>query len=201
MKPLIIAIIGGIATGKSSVIHFFREKGFSVIQADLVAHQFLDPKSPTYSQIVGRFGRDVLDSGGNIVRARLAKKLFRNSQKREWLNSLIHPLVYEKISMMINSFKQESKNDIVLEIPLLTSENRLLEIDKVILVTSPIELQKARLKEKKLSDDEIEQRIKAQVPLKEQLIIADYIINNDGSNKKLQESLNNLWEIFQTEWM
>lgn len=197
---MVIAVIGGIASGKSFVIRFFSDKGLPVLEADKIAHRFLEKESPLYPEIVRKFGSEILDKDNNIVRSLLARKVFSNDEKREWLNDMIHPLVYQCLSSEIKKLKSQGKKDIVLEIPLLTSNSILPEINNVVLVTSTKELQIERLKEKKLSKAEIDNRLRAQVPIDEQIKIADYIINNDGTPQELEASLDELWEILQSDW-
>ncbi|MCE9623875.1 MAG: dephospho-CoA kinase [Deltaproteobacteria bacterium] len=87
----ILALTGGIATGKSSVARIFEKLGAMVIDADKVAHQTYLPKTPLYREMLKRYGRDILDAKGRVDRKKLGVLLFRSKKERQWLEERIHP--------------------------------------------------------------------------------------------------------------
>ena len=106
-NSILIGITGGIASGKSTMISYLNEKGYSTIEADKLGHKILEPENPGYKNILEIFGNDILDKSGTINRQILGKIVFSNPNKLKQLNDISHPA----ISKMIKKFgvKEEPK--------------------------------------------------------------------------------------------
>lgn len=96
-----VALTGGIASGKSTVARYFAELGVSIIDADQIGRKLIDNSSDLRNQLVVRFGMSLLKKNGDINRDRLRAIIFNDPQDRHWLESLLHPLIYQEIKLSI----------------------------------------------------------------------------------------------------
>ena len=102
-RPLVIALTGGIASGKSAVADLFDRLGVTVIDADQVARQVVEPGTATLEKIVAAFGPEVLDSSGHLDRQQLRARVFANPAQREILESITHPAIREEMTRQARS--------------------------------------------------------------------------------------------------
>ena len=138
----IIAVTGGIGSGKSTVSAEFAALGAEVISADAVSHEIMLPGKNAYEAVVKLFGREILDSNDEIDRVRLADIVFSDAEKLNSLNSVTHRLIYEEIQRRIDSSEAST---VCLEIPLLFSTKCPISIDASIAVTADKEIRLARV--------------------------------------------------------
>ena len=118
-KKPIIGILGGIASGKSSVAAAFVKLGCAVIDADDIAHDLLND-SGVKSQVINEFGTDILDSSGQVDRSRLAEIVFADEDRLSMLNEILHPLIMKRAEQLIGQYEKiENIKAIVLDAPLL----------------------------------------------------------------------------------
>ena len=96
-----VALTGGLASGKSTIARYFRELGVSIIDADQIGRELIDNSSELQNKLVERFGASLLKKDGRIDRDKLRTIIFVNSQDREWLELLLHPLIYQEIKFAI----------------------------------------------------------------------------------------------------
>lgn len=121
MKPWILGITGGVGCGKSTVLDMLeKEYGAYVIQADLVAHELMEPGQTSYQAIVEHFGQAILDKDGHIDRKALGAIVFADEEKLELLNSLTHPAVKQEIR---NRIKENPDKFVVIEAALLLEDH------------------------------------------------------------------------------
>lgn len=186
---LIVALTGGIATGKSVVASVLAELGCYIHRADQAAHQLMKPQSPVWSKIVDYFGPGILREDGEIDRQRLGEIIFTNAEKRAWLNQLIHPLVLEEKKKLIAQLEKEGRYKIYVSEAALTIEAGYHHFyDKIIVTYCPPEIQLTRLKKRDSIDTALAQKkIASQMPGQEKLRYADYIIDTSGSLQKTIE--------------
>ncbi|MDD5358790.1 MAG: dephospho-CoA kinase [Sulfurovaceae bacterium] len=176
-----IALTGGIAVGKSSAMSFMSMYGFRCIDADKIAHDILDEQR---DKIASMFGNEVLSTNG-VNRAELGKIVFADANKRKDLESLLHPLIYDKI-MALAQVEEKRKFPYFIDIPLFF-ENERYDIDKSLVVYAPKDLQIQRLmKRNSLSYEDAMQRINSQMDIEEKKLKATYIIDNTKDIKHLQ---------------
>jgi len=185
-NSVILALTGGIACGKSEVGHILETLGFTVCDTDRVAHELMRKGCPVYQQVVESFGIGILRENGEIDRSKLGKIVFKETGKRQLLNSLVHPAVKEWLVDWLAVQAVERRN-VAVQIPLLF-ESGLTDLwDAVICVSSNKTLVRRRLAKRGLSETEIEARIRAQLPLEEKEKRSDYVIYNNGTLEELRK--------------
>ena len=188
---LIVGLTGGIGAGKSTVANMFAQLGALTIDADQLARQAIEKGSPGFDEVISTFGEDIL-SEGEIDRQRLGSIVFRDSNKRKELESIIHPRVQEALAQKIKSL---SPGDILIyEIPLLVETGAAGKFDCIITVESDIENRLDRLFERGLEEDEAQRRIAAQASQSERESVADYVVVNDGERADLFADVARVWE-------
>ena len=193
-----VGLTGGIASGKSVVADMFQEKGAFIIDADKVAHEVIEPNEPAWEEIVKHFGKDILNPAGKIDRVKLAAKVFNDKKSLKKLNSIVHPRVAERFSVILSELKKKSKPPevIVYDVPLLIEAEMHKMVDTVVLVYVSTEKQIERLQNRNgFSLKEAEERLAAQMPLEEKKTFADYIINNECTLSETQKQVDEFWSV------
>lgn len=200
---LTIGLTGGIASGKSTVSKMFAEMGITVIDADIEARLAVEKGEKAYNDIVDYFGEEVLHQDGTIDRARLGAIIFNNEEKRLALNSFVHPSVRSRMLAKKEKAEMEGEPAIVLDIPLLFESRLQYMADKVILVYVDESTQLERLMNRNgLGEEEARARIMSQMPLKEKVRLADFVIDNNGSIEETEKQLKQIlakWNVWRTE--
>lgn len=188
---LFVGLTGGIASGKSQVSKLFAQCGARIIDADELAHRAIEPDNPAWTRVVETFGEDVIDPDGRIDRAKLGRIVFDDAEKREWLNGIVHPIVFAEAERMRQEIGRREPDALVLFDAALLIETGAHELmDKVILVAADRRTQLKRLVERDgLSRAEAEQRIAAQLPLAAKKRHADYVIDGTQSLEALTEQV------------
>ena len=175
----ILGLTGGIATGKSTVSHIFKNSNVPVIDADIIARQVVEPKSETLKMIINKFGEKYLMENGALNRKKLGKLVFNDGVALEKLNGVIHPAIRKEILAQIQSYRKSGSPLIVLDMPLLFEENYQTICDAVMVVFVPEITQLKRLINRDgLTSDEAQLRIKAQWPIQKKKDLADFVIDN-----------------------
>ncbi|MBS3097856.1 dephospho-CoA kinase [Candidatus Woesearchaeota archaeon] len=178
---MIIGITGSFGTGKTTVSDLFKKYGYSVINVDELYRDIYE-KNWLLRERIGK-------AFGTADREELKKIVFSDKNKLKKLNTITHPVIINKIKSMI---KKINKKNIIIDAPLLIEANAVGLVDKLIVVICHKEEQiKRLLKKGKYTKKEIDNIIKSQMPLKEKLKYADYIIDNsysiDNTKKQLKE--------------
>jgi len=181
-----VALTGGIGSGKSLVGEILEELGALVIDSDQLAREVIERGSPGYEEVVTAFGDSIL-SEGQIDRSKLAAVVFKESDLRKKLESIIHPLVREAAEKLAR--KLPSGAILINQIPLLVESDGAKRFDYVVTVSADEEIRKERLRLRGLKDYEITQRMAAQVSDSEREKIANYIIRNDASIDELTRAV------------
>lgn len=179
---IIIGLTGGIATGKSTISGMFVKQGIPVIDSDLIAKQVVEVNKPAYLKIVESFGDDILLCTGHLNRKKIATVVFNDDEKREKINSIIHPEVKKVIVNEMKKFDALGNPFIVLDVPLLFESGFDELCDFTVVVFTDVKTQYSRLMMRdNLSKEEAEKRIEAQWNIKEKLRLADFKIDNSLS--------------------
>ncbi|MBU5265604.1 dephospho-CoA kinase [Virgibacillus proomii] len=187
---IIIGLTGSIATGKSTVSLMFDDFNIPVIDADKVAREVVKPGELAYKQIVNQFGHQILRADKTLNREMLGQIVFADEAKRDQLNKIIHPAVREKIIEKRDAYLQAKAPCVVLDIPLLYENNLTYLVDKTIVVYADEDVQLRRLMERNgYTEQEANQRMQAQMPVKEKAKKADAVIDNNGSKYKTYKQL------------
>ncbi|OQX28390.1 MAG: dephospho-CoA kinase [Desulfobacteraceae bacterium IS3] len=193
---LLLGVTGGIATGKSTVTRMLKEMGAAVIDMDVIARQVVEPGKPALQDIVGYFGKEVLQSDGSLDRKKVSKIVFNDPEKRKKLESFTHPRIYEEFFRQVNVIVENNPNAVIqAEVPLLIEMNLQHLFDKIILVYAPREEQIRRLtKRDNISEAEAIQILAAQLPIAEKVKYADFVIENQGDPEHTGKQVKELWE-------
>jgi len=188
---LTIGLTGGIGSGKSEVARMFSQLGVPVIDADVIAHQLVQPGTEALSELIGVFGEDVLTSEGKLDRAKLAGIVFNNPDMKQQLENIIHPRVREQI----NAFKDANKNEpyIMVVIPLLLESGQRDLVDRVLIVNAmeSVRIQRVLTRDGR-SEEQIRSIIQNQADDQERQAAADDNIDNSGSLDDLLLSVHKL---------
>jgi len=179
-KKPIIGIIGGIASGKSTVSNEFAKLGCTVIDADAIAHELLDNEK-VKKDIIAAFGLEILDSSGKIDRKKLAGIVFSDPDKISLLNGILHPLVLKQMEERIERYNHQNRiKAIVLDMPLLVEVGWVSRCDRLIYVDSKEEIRAKRAKEMGFDKNHLKNREKFQISLDNKAQLADNTIENNS---------------------
>ena len=176
---ILVGLTGGIATGKSTVAGMFKRCGATVIDADALAREVVQPGKPAWREIVKAFGKTVLNPDHTLNRQALGVMVFGNPAKLRRLERIIHPRVArEQIRLTKQAARNDPKAIVIYDVPLLFEAGIDTRVDTTIVVTADRETQIARLKQRNgLSRAEALRRIKSQMPLTEKRRRADYTLD------------------------
>lgn len=191
-----VGLTGGIASGKSYVVSVLRELGCEVVDADLVAHQAMEPGRPAYDDVVAHFGREILGPDGGIDRTRLGAIVFADPKEREKLNSIVHPRVYEaQMNWMIEVYQRNPRVIAVIDAALMIETGSYRRFDKIVVVHCAPEIQLERLMHRnQMTREEALARISAQMPAAEKLKYADFNIDTSGSFEDTRRQVEALYQ-------
>jgi len=179
MNKNIIGLTGGIGCGKSTAAKIFRSLNCEILDADSICHElYNDPDGPVTKAIAERWGTKVFRS--NLAdRKKIADLVFNDKKELLWLNSILHPLIFEKAYEI--SEHVIDKELIIFDVPLLFEVKWEKYFSHIITIWSPKEIQLERLRQRNWSDKEIKARIASQISADEKLERADFGIINNGS--------------------
>lgn len=190
----IIGITGGIASGKSTVTNFLRQKGFEVVDADALVHQLQKPGGRLYQILVEHFDEKVLLEDGGLDRPLLASLIFSNSEEREWSKETQGQIIREELGSLRDKFS-ETEELFFMDIPLLFEQDYASWFDETWLVYVRRDTQLDRLMNRdQLSKESAETRLASQWPLEEKKKFATYILDNNGSREQLLSQVVTLLE-------
>lgn len=193
---ILIALTGGIGSGKSRAAAILEEFGAHSISADTLAREVLERGEDGYNEVVAYFGDEILNEG-QIDRKKLAEIVFNDSNQLEVLESITHPLIRAKFVSETRGLPENSV--VVYEIPLLAesiSRQKQLDFDHVIVLESETETRVARLIERGMSAKEAQLRIANQYSDAQRKEIATHLIKNEGSLEELINALSQWWSKF-----
>ena len=181
----IIGITGGIASGKSTVTEFLRQKGFQVVDADAVVHQLQKPGGLLYQVLAEHFGEKVLLENGELNRPLLASLIFSNPEEQEWSKRTQGEIISEELAALRNQFAQ-TEALFFMDIPLLFEQNYASWFDETWLVYVNRDVQLERLmKRDQISKEAAESRLNSQWPLERKISLAKHSLDNNGNREQL----------------
>jgi len=196
--PLRIGLTGGIGSGKSLVAECFRDLGAAIVDADAIARKVMAPGEAAYDAVVRAFGPSVCRADGTLDRKALATRIFGDTAARWQLNALTHPHIRRRIAEEVERCSaQPGVEVIIVDIPLLleTTDGRYLRLDGIVVVDATDEVRLARLIARDgLSPADTRMRLEAQMPLREKVARADWVIDNNGSPEATRAQIKTLWE-------
>jgi len=188
-----IGLTGGIGCGKTTVANLFATKGVPVLDADQIARDLVEPGQPALAAIVREFGAQILEAG-RLNRAKLRETIFRLPARKQWLEALLHPMVFDAMRRQISMLRSDY---CILCIPLLIEARQQEFVDRILVVDCPVELQYARIKSRNgLEESEISCIIQSQAGRGERLAAADDVIENIGAMAQLQMQVEKLHRFY-----
>jgi dephospho-CoA kinase len=195
----IVALTGGIASGKSTVAEMFRALGAVCIDADEVSREVVEPGTAGLRDIVDAFGDDVL-SNGQLNREALGRIVFADASAREQLNRIVHPLVRERSEALFEAAHTANPHAIIIyAIPLLVEAGSERSFDAVITVSADEETRVQRLiSARGMTEAEARARVSAQASEAQRLAIADHVIDTNGSLEQTQSQVDEIWRELRT---
>ena len=185
--PNAYVITGSIASGKSTVVNLLKERGFSVIDADLIAHEQLEFCK---GEVIREFGEQILDEAGKIDRKKLGAIVFREPKKLKNLEQILHPKI--KAEIFFKASQLECLGQVYfVDIPLFFEKNeRYSEFKNVAVIYAPKELLLSRLMSRnELSLNEAKARVELQMDIEQKRKMAKFIIDNSGDRESLKLEL------------
>ncbi|XP_016939609.3 dephospho-CoA kinase [Drosophila suzukii] len=195
----IVAVTGGIATGKSTVSKVFERQGIPVIDADKIAREIVEPGQPCWKQIREVFGDEVLLPSKEINRAVLGKMIFEDKELRGKLNKITHPTIHRKIFWQVCKLLVTGHAWIVLDLPLLFETGVLMDfIHKIVCVSCDSDKQLERLiARNELSESEARHRVDSQMPLDKKCEKSHFVIDNNGSVEEAENSAMSIYNMMR----
>jgi len=188
-----VGLTGGIGCGKTTVAHLFAEKGVPVIDADQISHQLVEPGRQAFQAIVRHFGEDVL-LDGRLNRRLLKKQVFSRTDEREWLENLLHPLIYQEMQRQMEAL---SATYCLLVVPLLLETGRRDFVDRLLVVDCPPEVQRQRIRIRDgLDDKAIDLILATQLSREQRLVVADDVVENVDELAVLRPQIDRLHHLY-----
>lgn len=196
-----VGLTGGIASGKTTVARFFRALGACVVDADQIAHEVMEPGGRAFQQVVDRFGPEILDAQGCIVRSRLAEIVFSDPVGLAALNLIVHPEVRDESNRRVaDCAAKPDTRIIVYDAALLVETGAYRNFDRIVVTCCSPETQLARIMDRdNLREPQAQARIEAQASLQEKLDLADYVIDTEGDVESTKERATEIYNNLMAE--
>lgn len=197
---MVIGLTGGIATGKSTVADMLKEMGAVIIDADLIAREVVEPDEPTLGLIVQRFGSDLLDNQGRLIRSKLGQIISENGQARRDLNQIIHPAIRERMNQQKAVAQKNGEELIILDIPLLFESHLENMMDRILVVYVPADMQRQRLMDRdQINAYEAQKKMDMQWSIEEKKERGHAYIDNSGSVNNTRKQLEQIISCWKAE--
>ncbi len=187
---LLVALTGGIGSGKSYAGELFADLGATVIDSDQLARDVVERGTPGFDEIVARFGDEVLRDGV-LDRAKLGEIVFNDPASRKELEEITHPRIRKALDEIV--MRANPGTVVINQIPLLVETQGKSRFDRVITISAPVELRRERLAARGMKSYEIDKRLESQVSDGEREEIADHVLRNDGDSDHLLRQIENLY--------
>lgn len=194
MSRLVIGLTGGIGSGKTAVSDLFAMNGITIVDADVIAREVVEPGQPALKTIEDKFGSDILLEDGSLDRRQLRELVFSSPDLKTWLNELLHPAIR---LAMIEQTQNAKSAYCILSVPLLVENglnsmvNRILVVD----VDEQIQLQRTCSRDDQ-SEEQVKNIMAAQASRSERLSAADDVIDNNGNKESLVGQVNKLHKFY-----
>jgi dephospho-CoA kinase len=177
-----VGLTGGIASGKSTVAAMLRELDCPVLDADTLGHELLEQGQDAFNEVVREYGKEILDTYGNVDRSKLGQIIFADAQKRARLNQILHPRILDVVRKWFAALARSGGPELaVVEAALIIEAGYNKELDQVIVCWCPAEQQLQRQVDRGLTAEQAQLRIAAQMPMDEKRRLGDETIDCSGS--------------------
>jgi dephospho-CoA kinase len=189
-----IGLTGGIGAGKSTVSAALAAHGATVVDADRIAREVVEPGTPGLAEVVAAFGERVLTADGALDRPALAAVVFADPAARRRLDGIVHPLVRRRAGELELAARQADEHAVVVhDVPLLVEGGQAGSYDLVVVVEAPEEVRVPRLVARGLAEDDARARIAAQATDEQRRAVADVVLPNDGTPEQLRARVDRFW--------
>ncbi len=190
----VVALTGGIGSGKSTATNIFAELGVPVTDVDEISHQLTAANQPLIQTIQANFGNDYITPEGALSRAAMRDLVFNDAAARAKLNAILHPAIYDEALLQLQANQMHLSKSVpyqILAIPLLFESPRYApHVNRILLIDCDENTQIARVKQRShLTESEIKNIINAQTPREKQLKLSHDVIENDGNKEELREKI------------
>lgn len=186
-RPLVVALTGGIAAGKTQVSTRFEARGVPVIDTDVLAREVVAPGTEGLAAVRATFGEAVINTDGTLDRAALSQRVFSDSEARQQLEAITHPRIRAKVLAALQDINAPYA---VVVIPLLAETGWQDLADRILVVDAPTSLQRARLMNRASIDaDQAARRLASQASREQRLAMADDVIENSTTPEALDAAV------------
>ncbi|MEJ2636886.1 MAG: dephospho-CoA kinase [Calditrichia bacterium] len=194
-NSIVVAVTGGMGCGQSTVCNFLEKMGIKVINADMVAKQEVENNEEIKKELRKAFGRNIFYRNGKLNRKLLANIAFSDEAKTNRLNKIVHPQMVARILDLIEEARESGEYSIIAVDAALIYELSLEHMfDAIVVVASRMGLRIERIKQRdKLSEKEIVDRIKKQIPIEDKIKWADFVVQNNRDLKALEKQTGALY--------
>jgi dephospho-CoA kinase len=187
-----VGLTGGVGAGKSAVSALLAGHGATVVDADAIAREVIEPGTAGYDAVVARFGPAVVAADGSLDRAAIAEIVFADEAARNDLNAIVHPLVGRRSAQLLVAVPEHAI--VVYDVPLLVEGGLAAGFDVVVVVEAAEATRLARLAQRGLPESQARARMAAQAGDDERRAVAHEVINNDGTREALADEVRELWQ-------
>ncbi|WP_027966677.1 dephospho-CoA kinase [Halomonas halocynthiae] len=189
----IIGVTGGIASGKSTVARSFERYNIPWVDADDVAREVVAPGSPALAAIVKRYGSNMLDAQGMLKRSALRNVVFADVHERQWLESVTHPQIRQRLTKQLNAFRCSQAPYALLVSPLLLESGQVDLVDRILVIDVPEAMQVARTVQRDgVNEAGARAILAAQMSREQRLEKADEVLDNSRDQESLDAQIDML---------
>jgi len=201
----VVALTGGVASGKSTVLEMFMRLGAFGIDCDVLSREALRPCTSAWWSVVKAFGKDILRKDLEIDRPKLREIVFSDEEKRRTLERIVHPEVWRMLKERLNAIKTLTEATekrgvlVVVDVPLLFELGMQSEFERVIVVYASEAVRLRRLLQRGFSREIAMKIMRAQMPLEEKAKQADFVIYNEDSMEETEKEVRKIFEKLMAE--
>lgn len=183
-----VGLTGGIASGKTTISNLFAKLGVSVVDTDIISRKLLEPGELAFDQVCAHFGASIVTADGKIDRVRLREIVFNNPAEKSWLETMLHPLIYQRSHDAIVT--HAAADYVLVVVPLLFETNFQSLVDRILVVDCPAEQQIERLVKRDQIDESLAQKmLLQQLSNAERVARAHDIIDNRSADVDLESQV------------